>query len=348
MGCPLDAKQSALVTFVPDALAAGADLYTDCRARLVETDGRRARAVVADVLDRGSDRARGRLVVHARHGVVLAAGAINTPALLLRSQAGLGSGLVGKRTFLHPAVPITALFDEPVEAFYGAPQSVSVHHFAQRGGDVGYFLETAPTHPMLTAIAFPGAGDAHRARLERLAYAQATLALLIDGHHDDAGGTVSVDGAGRVKLHYPLAPALREAAVHAIGSMARLLLAAGAREVITLHDPPLVLRGEADLARIADAPFGPNLHTLFSAHQMGGCPMGEDPRASVVNSRGRHHELDNLWIVDGSVFPTSLGVNPQLSIYAHASLFSDEIIRYFTRSGDLGIGSRKFGDPSAP
>jgi choline dehydrogenase-like flavoprotein len=327
MGCPLDAKQSALVTYVPDAIAAGADVYTDCRARLVETDRGRARAVVADVLDRATDRPRARLVVHARRGIILAAGALNTPALLLRSKAGTGSGVVGKRTFIHPAVPITAFFDEPVEAFYGPPQSVSVHHFADRGGDVGYFLETAPTHPMLTAIAFPGAGDAHRRGLERLPYAQASLALLIDGHHDDPGGTVSVDGAGRLKLHYPMSSALREAAVHALGNMARLLLAAGAREVVTLHDPPLTIRSEADLARIAEAPFGANLHTLFSAHQMGGCPMGEDPRTSVVSSRGRHHELENLWIVDGSVFPTSLGVNPQLSIYAHSRLFTSEIIK---------------------
>jgi choline dehydrogenase-like flavoprotein len=333
MGCPLDAKQSALVTYVPDAIAAGADVYTDCRARLVETDRGRARAVVADVLDRATDRPRGRLVVHARRGIVLAGGAINTPALLLRSKAGTGSGVVGKRTFLHPAVPITAFFDEPIEGFYGSPQSVSVHHFAERGADVGYFLETAPTHPMLTALAFPGAGDAHRTRLERLPYAQATLALLVDGHHDDPGGTVAVDGAGRVKVHYPISSPLREAAVHALENMARLLLAAGAREVVTLHDPPLSIRSEGDLPRIAAAPFGPNLHTLFSAHQMGGCPMGEDPRTSVVTSRGRHHELENLWIVDGSVFPTSLGVNPQLSIYAHARLFTSEIIKDFPPPG---------------
>jgi choline dehydrogenase-like flavoprotein len=247
----------------------------------------------------------------------------------LRSKAGTGSGVVGKRTFLHPTVPLTAFYDEPIEGFYGPPQSVSVHHFWDRGADVGYFLETAPTHPMLTAIAFPGLGDAHRRGLTRLAHAQATIALLIDGHHDDSGGTVSVDGAGRVKLHYPISSALREAAVHALQSMARLQLAAGAREVLTLHESPLTLRSEADLSRIAEAPFGPNLHTLFSAHQMGGCPMGDDPRSSVVTSRGRHHELENLWIVDGSVFPTSLGVNPQLSIYAHARLFTSEIIKDF-------------------
>ena len=118
---------------------------------------------------------------------MLAGGAINTPALLLRSHAGTDSGAVGKRTFLHPTVPLVAFYDQPIEAFYGPPQSVSVHHFADRGARVGYFLETAPVHPMLGAIAFPGFGDAHRRIAERLPYVQATIALLIDGHHDDAG-----------------------------------------------------------------------------------------------------------------------------------------------------------------
>jgi choline dehydrogenase-like flavoprotein len=332
LGCPIDAKQSALITYVPDALAAGAELFSDCRARLIEIDRGRARAVIADVLDRGSDRAIGRIVIHARHGVVLAGGAVNTPALLLRSKAGTGSGVVGKRTFLHPTVPLVAFYDEPIEAFYGPPQSVSVRHFSSRGADVGYFLETAPVHPMLAALAFPGSGDAHRRVIERLPHVQATIALLIDGHHDDEGGTVGVSGDGRVKLRYPLPPALREAGVHALQSMARLQLAAGAREVVTLHDQPLTIRDEADLARIAQVPFGPNLHTLFSAHQMGGCPMGEDPRTSVVNSRGRHHELENLWITDGSLFPTSVGINPQLTIYAVARFFATEITKEFHSS----------------
>ena len=327
MGCPIDAKQSALITYVPDAIAAGADVFTDCRVKLVETDRGRARAVVADVLDRAADRPKGRLVVHARRGVVLAAGAINTPAVLLRSKDGTGSGRVGKRTFLHPTVPLTAFYDEPVEAFYGPPQSVTVRRFVDRGDRVGYFLETAPVHPMLAALAFPGHGAPHRAAAEQLAHAQATIALLVDGHHDDEGGRVSVDAAGRVALHYPFDRALREAAADALVNMARIQLAAGAREVRTLHDPPIAVRGEADLARLAAAPFEPGRHTVFSAHQMGGSAMGEDPSRSVVDSRGQHHEIENLWITDGSVFPTSLGVNPQLTIFAMARLFATEIAR---------------------
>jgi choline dehydrogenase-like flavoprotein len=327
MGCPIDAKQSAAITYVPDALGAGANLFTNARAKLVETDRGRARAVVCEVLEQGPDRRRGsRFVVHVRRGVVLAGGAINTPALLLRSKIGNRTGRVGRRTFLHPTVPILAYYDEPIEGFYGAPQSVACHHFADRGERVGYFLETPPIHPMLSAVAFPGFGAGHRATLERLAYAQSTIALLIDGHHDDEGGRVTADIDGRIQLSYPLAPALREAAIDAVKNMARLQLAAGAREVVTLHEDPATIRSEADISRIDAIPFGPNLHTLFSAHQMGGCAMGEDPARAVVNSRGRHHDLENLWIVDGSVFPSGVGVNPQLSIYALARLFATAIV----------------------
>lgn len=327
LGCPLDAKRSARTTFLADAVAAGADVYSDCRATLIETDRGRARAVVAEVLDRQADRPRGRIVAQARRGVVLAGGAINTPALLLRSRAGLDNGLVGRRTFLHPTVPVVAFYDQPVEAYYGPPQSVAVHHFADRGDRVGYFFETAPVHPMLAALAFPGFGDTHRQIMTRLPFVQATIALLVDGHHDDAGGEVRVASDGRIRLRYGLDAALKEAAVSAMTDMARLQLAAGAREVWTLHETPVVIRSEADLPRIAAAPIGPNRLTMFSAHQMGGAAMGEDPARSVVSSRGRHHQVESLWITDGSVFPTALGVNPQLSIYAHARLFATEMAK---------------------
>ncbi|HEY4187926.1 MAG TPA: GMC family oxidoreductase [Polyangia bacterium] len=324
LGCPIDAKQSALITYVPDALAAGAHLFTNARAKLVETDRGRAKGVVCDVLDPATHRPR-RFVVYARRGVVLAGGAINTPALLLRSKIVNASDALGRRTFLHPTVPLLAYYDEPIEGFYGAPQSVACHHFADRAERVGYFLETAPVHPMLSAVAFPGFGDFHRKAMERLAHAQATIALLVDGHHDDEGGRVAADRDDRIRVAYPLSPALREAGVDAIKNMARLQLAAGAREVVTLHEDPIVIRSEADLAKVDGVAFGPNRHTLFSAHQMGGAAMGTDRATSVVDSRGKHHELENLWVADGSIFPTSLGVNPQLSIYAHARLFASEL-----------------------
>jgi choline dehydrogenase-like flavoprotein len=331
MGCPLDAKLGALVTYVPDAVAAGAEVYANCKVTALETGGRRVTGVVAQVLDEGRDRPSGRTVtVRPRRGVLLAAGAINTPALLLRSRVGRAerAGLTGRRTFLHPTAAVIGLFGDHIEGYYGAPQSVVCHHFAERGpGQVGYFLETPPVHPMLAAIAYPGYGATVREVAQKLPFAQSTMALLIDGFHGDQGGQVKIDGAGRVSLAYSFGDELREAGRDAIKNMARLLLAAGAQEVLTLHETPLRLRGEADIAAVDRTPFGPLQHSLFSAHQMGGCAMGDDPKTAVVTSRGRHHDLDNLWVTDGSLFPTGLGVNPQLTIYGVSRLFATEIAR---------------------
>jgi len=319
LGCPLDAKQSAALTYLQDAVKAGADVYTRARAKLLEVDRGHLRAVVAEVLDPTTGLPTGRrFVVHPRRGAVLAAGALNTPALLLRSRVGLGSGCVGERTFLHPTVPLVALYDEPIEGFYGPPQSVACRDHADRGAKVGFFLETAPVHPMLAAVALPGMGASHRRFMERLAHAQATIALLIDGQKDDPGGKVRVESDGRLRLHYPFPPALAEAASEAVVEMARIQLAAGAREVVSLHDDPVVVTAAAELEKLRRVPVQLGRYTLFSAHQMGGAAMGGNSRSSVVDADGKHRELDNVWIMDGSVFPTGLGINPQLTIFAGA------------------------------
>jgi len=261
--------------------------------------------------------------------VVLAGGAINTPALLLRSGLQGGNGRTGRRTFLHPTIATVAMFKEPVAGYTGPPLSVTCHEFADRGELFGYFLETPPVHPMLASIALPAFGTAHKSLMARLPHAQATIALFIDGMHaefKDPGGTVRVSKGGRTRLSYPIGELLREAQRDAVRNMVRLQLAAGAEEVWSLHAQPLLFRGESDLAQLATASFGPLDHTMFSAHQMGGCAMGESPERAVVNSRGRHHDFDNLWVADGSVFPTALGVNPQITIYAIARLIARGIV----------------------
>jgi len=319
MGCPLDAKQSSLVTYIPDALAAGATLYSDCKV----VDLRSSHAgVVDEVIAQGVSVSQNNtppvtLTIRPRRGVVLSAGAINTPAILIRAKLPRVSQRVGERTFLHPTVPLVGMFEDPIEGFYGPPQSVACHHFAQRGfHKAGYFLETAPVHPMLSAVAFPGFGAEHRGLASRLAHAQATIALLIDGHGKDVGGSVSVSPKGRIKVNYPFANNLLEAGTHAIETMARVLFAAGAKEVVTLHREPLVLTSKDQLPLLRERVFGPQLHTIFSAHQMGGCAMGRDEVTAVANARGQLLGYENLWVMDGSLFPTALGVNPQLTIYA--------------------------------
>lgn len=326
MGCPAGAKASMDRTYVQDATAAGARVYANVHASRIDVEGRRAIAVHGEARDPATDLPTGRRVVVRPRAVVVAGGAINSPALLLRS--GLDpAGRVGRRTFLHPVVVSVALFPRPIEGWQGAPQSVNSSHFEERGqGRMGFFIETAPIHPMLAGASLGGFGATHGEVMARLANAQALIALCLDGFHEgDEGGTVSLRDDGRIRIDYPISPALWEALREGNKAMARIQLAAGAERVLSLHDPPVELRGEADVAKLDAAPWAPMRVTLYSAHVMGGCAMGKDPASSVVDARLRHHGLDNLWVVDGSVLPTSLGVNPQLTIAALARWASDGI-----------------------
>lgn len=328
LGCPVDAKQSMHLTYLPDAAGKGASIYADCRVDRLVARGRRIESAEAEVLDTETGRPTGRRVRVRARTFVVSGGALNTPRLLLRSGLPDPHGRAGRLTWIHPVVATAALFDRPVEPYYGVPQSVASRHFAERPGKIGFFLETPPVHPMLAGIALAGFGQGHRAMMKRLSHTGVLIGLLIDGFLPrEAGGTVAIRGDGRLSFTYPLEEMHFEAMREAMKAMSRIQLAAGAREVVTFHDPPLRLRSESEVARIDDAPLGPNRCAVFSAHVMGGCAMGEDPRFTVVDSRLKHHHMDNLHVMDGSVFPTALGVNPQLSILGVSSLAASRLIR---------------------
>jgi choline dehydrogenase-like flavoprotein len=318
-GCPVDAKQAMHLTYIPDALERGTVLYANTRADRFEVEGGRVTAVLGSVMDPDRDVATPIRVRVKPKVAVCSGGAINSPALLMRS--GLYSrGNVGKRTLLHPVVAVVGEYEKRISGWYGAPQSITCHEFVDRGPDkVGFFLEVSPIHPMLAATASLLHGNELAALMQRQAYVANTIALCVDGVlPGDVGGTVSLRPDGRPKLDYPIGEPLKEAFLEAHRAMARVQLAAGAREVGSLHIDPVRMASEADLPKLDAASYGALEHTIFSAHQMGGCAMGPDPATSVVDSTLRHHDIPNLFVVDGSVFPTALGVNPSESIYGLA------------------------------
>jgi choline dehydrogenase-like flavoprotein len=325
MGCPVDAKQSATLTYLPDAVAAGAEVYANCRVEKIEWSGKRATAVTGLFLAPGTQTANGRTMRVEPRVVVVSGGAINSPVLLLRS--GLDQGPVGKKTWLHPAIAMGAFYEERIEGFYGAPQSVASHHFARRGEGAGFFIEAAPVHPMLASVAVPAFGSTLRRWMAQLPNFCATISIMIDGFDPgENGGTVTPrDGGPGAKLDYPFTDRMYECFRAGMKTIARIHLANGAREIISFHAESVSIHAERDLARIDEAPLGPNRVGVFTAHQMGGCAMGSDPARSVVNPQLRHHSVENLFVVDGSVFPTSLGVNPMESIYGVASWASDHV-----------------------
>ena len=320
MGCPTNAKQSMLVTTVPAALDRGATLVTRARALEFAHRGDRVTALSCVAMDsRGVHTTARRLSIRAR-AYVAAGGAIGSPALLLRSRLPDPHGIVGKRTFLHPTVVSAALMPEQVDPFAGAPQSVYSDHFldsAPVDGPIGFKLEAAPAHPLLMAITLPGQGRAHASWMRELPRLHVALALLRDGFHPDSpGGTVTLDGGEAPVLDYPLTPYVWEGVRRALDTMAEIQFAAGAKTVMPIHgDGAAYTSLAAARAAIGAFALDPLATPVVSAHVMGGCPLGPEPARAVVDTTGRHHHLANLHVLDGSLFPTSIGANPQLSIY---------------------------------
>jgi choline dehydrogenase-like flavoprotein len=332
MGCAIDAKQSMLVTCLPDAVAAGANVIAGARVQRLEIEAGRVAAVHIEALAWDGPRSRvvGKLVVKPRR-VILSAGAVGTPAILLRSGLGSpsvrGGAATGRRTFLHPGTGVVARYDEPVEACYGAPQAVASHALVERGDEVGMLIEAVPVHPMMLAISLAGFGAEHDERMRAFNQYAAHGMFCIDGlHASESGGTVSLRPDGTPELDYPIPERIWSTLRLGARTLARINLAAGAREVHTGHDPAVVVRSEQDLSLIDRAPWHNGSVGVYSFHVMGGAAMGTDPARSVVRTDDlRHHAIENLHVVDGSVLPTSLGVNPQLTIYGLAHLYATRI-----------------------
>jgi choline dehydrogenase-like flavoprotein len=324
LGCPTNAKQSMLVTCIPAALARGARLVCLARAERFALRGGRAEALVCRALDARGVLATGRRVtVRARHYVV-AAGGIGSPALLLRSGAPDPHRMLGARTFLHPTIAAAGLMPGPVAAWAGAPQTLYSDHFLERGpidGPIGFKLEAAPLHPLLLGMTLQGFGPAHATLMARYPNVHVLLALLRDGFHAESpGGHVGLRDDGSPVLAYPLKPYLWDGVRRAYLAMAEIQFAAGARQVLPLHERATPYASwSAAKAAIEALPLEPLLVRVMSAHVMGGCAMADRAERGVVDPLGRHFQLENLSIHDGSVFPTSLGANPQLSIYAVAA-----------------------------
>lgn len=332
MGCPVNAKQSMLVTTIPEALKKGARLYYRARAEKLLVQGRRVAGVACvGMQEDGVNTSGVTLTVRARY-VVLAGGGINSPGLLLRSAVPDPHRTLGKRTFLHPVNAVFAQFDERMEPWSGAPQSIYSDHFQWQGGaagPMGFKLEALPLHPALTASMLEGFGRPHAQEIRQLPHTNALLALMRDGFSDDStGGTVSLREDGVPTVDYPMTDALRDGLRRAFLAMAEIQFAAGAKSVRPRQfDVPAYTSWQECREAINGYAIEKFRTGLGSAHVMGGCGMGEDVKRSVVNSQGRFHHLEGLSIFDGSIFPTSIGANPQLSIYGIVGKLATQLAR---------------------
>jgi len=324
LGCSYDAKQSTLVTYVPAAERAGARIFADAQVEGIEASGGRVRRVHARALD-AHGRAGARLTVEAPV-VVLAAGAIATPDLLLRSRIANRSGLVGRGLHLHPSVMVAGIFDEPLHAYRGIPQSWYVDEFIdlERDPHSGYVLMPITGFPALTGTQLPGFGREHFRWMREFAHTAGLLVLL----HDRSEGSVEPGTSlARPRLRYALTRDDERLLAEGVVHCCELLHAAGAREVLVPYlDAPLVVRPGDDLSVIARRGAAAGTIPIASTHPQSTCRMGGDPRRSVVNAYGECHEVAGLFVADMSVFPTSLGAPPQITTAALADRTAHHVL----------------------
>ncbi|HET7230330.1 MAG TPA: GMC family oxidoreductase [Longimicrobium sp.] len=339
LGCRYDAKQGTASVYVPMALRAGARLFTDVRAdriKLAEHGGRAPlKRVHGTVLDRATGQPRGRMTVEAPV-VVIAAGAVGTPALLQRS--GMGGGGVGRFLRLHPTTLVAGIYGREMYGGGGIPLSSVCDQFVRGDDGYGFWVECPPTYPALAAASLPGFGERHR-RVMRSAGGMAPFIVLVrDGADRRASnGGVTTDRRGRIHIRYRLGPAEERTVRAGIKAAARIHFAAGAREVVTLHAAETVLRSAAEVEVIDRRPCGPNLLGVLSAHVNGTCRIGTDPRTSGCTPDGERHGVPGLYVADGSILPTAPGVNPQETIMALATVIADRIAaRHPARAGAAG------------
>ena len=323
-GCRHGAKNSTARTYLAMAARAGARLVPHCDVDRVLVAGGRATGVEGTVAGRSG--VRHRLTVHAPI-VVAACGSINTPALLKRS--GLDNPAIGRGLRLHPATAIAGVFPGRVEPWTGALQTRYSDQFADSGDGYGVKFETAPVHFALPASGFGWESAArHREDIGRLSNLSIIGVLL----RDRDPGRVAVGRDGRPRVHYELSHHDVANVRRGLAGAAQVLAAAGATEVFSLHTPPArAVTAEAGwLDRFSDAMdrrgYTKCRMSYITFHQMASCAMGADRGRSVVGETGESHDVKGLYVADASVFPTSSGVNPMITIMAIADHVARGII----------------------
>jgi choline dehydrogenase-like flavoprotein len=294
-GCPSNAKQSTLLAYIPRAERAGAQVMAGTRVDRVRLAGGAVQGVTAT---QGGTT----LAIDAPL-VCIAAGVLETPALLQRSDLRAGDGVA-----FHTSVHVTARCREPIHGYYGPTMGYAVTEFSDVAGHdgPGFMIENTSVMPVATATALPGFGAGHAERMAQLSY----LARALVVSHDRTRGRVAADGS----VTYELVPDDLERLRRGIRETARAFLAAGVVEVWLPVDGLPPVRTEADLAALDAAPLAPDAFSLvYAVHLFGGAAMG-----SACDEDGAVRGVRGLYVCDASSLPSNTGVNPQVTIMANA------------------------------
>ena len=324
-GCPNRAKMSVDVSFLPDAFAHGARLFSDALVEKIDINGGRATGVRGRFLDAETGEPRVPFEVRAKV-VVVACGSLHTPVLLRRS--GVDHHAIGRHLTLHPAFRVSALFDEHVGGWDGALQSVYSDHFQKDGITlVGVYSAVN-----VLAAAFPGVAKEFRRLVEEMP----RMAVFGGMVHDDGGGRVHRWLSREPLVTYRMIPRDKARLMRGIHTLGRMAFAAGAKKVMLPIFGTHGFDRESDLDFLVDRPPSARRVECMAFHPLGSAKMSARPLGGVVKPTGEAWDVDNLVVADGSVLPTSIGVNSQLPVMGVAMMLArgvcDDWSRYAARA----------------
>ena len=323
-GCQEGAKQSVDVTYIPLAEKHGARIFADCRAERLIIRHHVVHGVVASVMHPVTGDRLYTVTVTAR-AVVVACGAMLSPAFLKRN--GLKNRHIGKNLQIHPGTRVVALMNEVVEGWKGVSQGAYVDDFHGRG----IMLEGIFVHPSLMLPALPGIGEKHK----RLAKDCKRLAAFgVMAHDETVGRVFNAPGSGRSNRPvstYFVSPEDINRLVTGVARTAEIFFAAGARRIFTGIAPMPVIRSAADIEKLLTLKIRPAQVEMLAFHPLGSCRMAAHPTRGAISPGGETYDVRNLYVSDGSAVPTSLGVNPQITIMTLATLIAEAIDRNLKR-----------------
>lgn len=317
LGCRGGTKQSTLRTWLRRAADRGARILAHTHAERILQAGGKASGLEATYQVPG--QAPVRFSVRAKR-VVVAAGSLHSPALLLRS--GITHPGIGRNLFFHPTVVVAGFYKDEMQPWFGPMMTALDRGGMRLDGNYGHWIETPPVHAGLAALALPWESPGrHREDVARMAHMGSFVVLT----RDKFGGRVTLDKQGQPLVDYQLNAYDRAHMLHGIRTAFEIHRAAGARDVVFPHFrynryniATSKMSAEKYLDGMAGWGWGANRFGLFTAHQMGTCSMGADARRHPFNPQGECHALPGLFIADGSALPTCAGVNPMVTIMALA------------------------------
>ena len=325
-GCPTDAKQAMHVTYIPLATQAGAKFYTGFQARWIVTKAGKVDKVGGLIFNRKKEEIA-RFVCKAKV-FVLAAGTIHTPCLLRKNLIANSSGMVGKNLRIHPCAGVVAMFEESIHGWEGVSQSYSITEFFEEG----ILMEGGMVPHGIGPLNHPAVGKELSDLVGNWKKASIFGAMVADS--DSVGRVFSIPDelplmGGLPFVSYKIGKNDKNKMVKALAELCRVALAAGATKVSSgiAHRGWITSEKEIEELLRSKEQIKSNEITWTAYHPQGTCRMSEDPKKGVIDSYCRSHDLENLFIADGSIFPECVHVNPQVSIMAFATRCADYISR---------------------